>query len=195
MWRHGSFPALGGFVFRVSFFTVAVVHSVLSVLPTAWVAQLDLRLWALWQPSALWDQRPTDLELGQILAQAYVFLPKLFQWRSRFPSYCRLLKRQTNKFSTICQCRSPATSWHCLWILASWSNPTPASQNKRHNSKREGRKKNQIITSSQAEILNKSIVAICQQQLCGLTNLVWPSGRAISPKALISYGQEWLKRY
>lgn len=111
-----------------------------SILPTAWVAQLGLRLWALWQPSALRDQRPTDLELGQILAQAHVFLPKLFQWRSRFPSYCRLLKRQTNKFSTICQCRSPATSWHCLWILASSSNPTSASQNKRHNSKREGKK-------------------------------------------------------
>lgn len=177
-----NFPAPGA-VFRVSFFIVAHVHSTLH--SPAYSVGGIVRPSSLNTVAALSTLVPGEGRFGTgvISARACDFLPKLFQGRSRFPSYCRLLKHQTNKFSTICQCRSPATTWHCLWILALWSNSTSASQNKRHNSKR-----NKKVTSSQTEILNKSIVANCQQQLCGLHNLVWPSGRAIPPKPLISYG-------
>lgn len=114
-----QFPQLleGVISVRVSYFTVDQVSS------TMWVAEPGLNLQTLWQPLAVWCQRTAASELGLISARAHVFLSKFFQRKSRFPSHCRLLKRQTNKFSTICQCRSPAATWHCLWFGASSSNP------------------------------------------------------------------------
>lgn len=134
---------------------------------------------------SLWHSGPEGgiFGTGADSAPPHVFLSKFFQWKSRFPSHCRLLKRQTNKFSTICQCRSPATTWRCLWIRASSSSPATASQNRRHTSRR-GKK---TLTSSWAEILNKPIVANSPHQICGPRNPRQPSRKGIPYKALISY--------